>query len=67
MTIQNQTEQNSQPADLKEGWRIEKVERNGIVIETTYDEQGRPVEVVKRIKPDPRQSGPVDNREQRPL
>lgn len=65
--MNSQDQQSSQQDEPNDGRRVEKVERNGIVIETTYDEQGRVVEVVKRIKPDPRQRGPVDNREQRPL
>lgn len=56
--------------NTEDGRRVETVERKGIVIETTYDDEGKVASVVKWVKPekrvDPRQAGPVENREQRP-
>lgn len=60
----------SKQKNAEDGRRVETVERNGIVVETTYDDEGKVVSVVKWVKPDkrvdPRQVGPVENREQRP-
>jgi len=41
-------------------------EKNGIVIETTYDGEGNVIAVKKWVKPDKRQRGPAPNVEQRP-
>ncbi|RIK15462.1 MAG: hypothetical protein DCC51_14680 [Anaerolineae bacterium] len=61
---------NEKEKQMKDGGRVEVVERNGIVIETTYDERGEVVGVVKWVKPekrgDPRQAGPAVGRERRP-
>lgn len=54
----------------KGGRRVEVVERNGIVIETTYSDDGQVLDICKWIKPDkrgPRDQGPSPNVEQRPL
>ena len=53
----------------KDGGRVGRVVRNGIGIETTYEGEGKVVEVekwVKTPKRPAREKGPVPNVEQRP-
>ena len=57
---------NQQDGQKRKGSRVEKTKKNGIVIETTYDDEGNVVGVKKWVKPDERQQGPVPNVEQRP-
>lgn len=53
----------------RDEWTVDVSERNGIVIETTYDEEGNVVAVKKWVKPEKRparEKGPMPNVEQRP-
>lgn len=53
----------------RDDWTVEQTERNGIVIETTYDGEGNVVAVKKWVKPEKRpkrEKGPVRNVEQWP-
>lgn len=54
--------------NLPKGYRVEKAQAGSIVIETTYDENGRVVEQIKYVKipSDARKNTPSENREQRP-
>lgn len=57
-----------------DGLRVERTVRDGRVVDTTYDADGNVIEVVVWIKgrepalpADPRDRGPVPNRDGRPL
>lgn len=60
-----------------DGLRVERTVRDGRVVDTTYDADGRVVEVVTWLKgqepaessqpADPRNRGPMANRDGRPL
>lgn len=57
-----------------DGLRVERTVRDGRVVDTTYDADGRVVEVVTWLKgqeparpDDPRAHGPTANRDGRPL